>query len=332
MQNQRSTLRLRSGREIKDQNQVRLGQNHSVKRKTIIYKGFELLIVTLSFALCTLSLSSTKVDASEFSIGIYPPLLKIQAQPPAIIRAAITIQNLSENSVNLDLLIKPLGALNENEHKVFFSQVQVVDKATPVKSLNLGPKQKKDLFVKMDIAKDIPQKDYYFSIQFISKADTLALEKETNYSQIQGGISLIVLTSIGKQDVKAVIEDFSSPFFATKSFVPFVITIKNKGTHLISPSGTITIKNMFGQMVGQIHIPSVNILKESARSINLSWNKHFIFGLYTATLDIASSKESPVFSRSLSFFALPVKPALIAVFLTLFILFLYTRVRKKTDI
>ena len=298
-----------------------------LNRKSYILNLISYVLV-LSFALCTLSLS--KAEAAEFSLGIYPPLLKIQAQPPAIIKAAIIIQNLSENSVNLDLLIKPLGTINENEDKVFFSQIQVLDEATPVKSLSLGPKQKKDLFVKMDIAKDIPQKDYYFSIQFIAKADTLALEKETNYSQILGGISLIVLASIGKQDAKAVIEDFSAPFFATKSSVPFVITIKNKGTHLISPIGTITIKNMFGQMVGQIDIPVANILKESTRSINLSWDRHFIFGLYTATLDIAVSEESLVFSKSLSFFALPVKAILTAIFLILFILFIYTRAAKRT--
>jgi len=300
-------------------------QNHSVKRKTIIYKGFELLIVTLGFALCALSLS--KAEAAEFSLGLYPPLLKIQAQPPAIINAPITIQNLSDDSVNLDVLIKLLRTKNENEDKVFFSKIQVLDKTTPIRDLNLAPQQKKDLFVKIDVDKNDPQKDYYFYIQFISKENKI--DKDTSYSQILGGASLTVLMSVGKENPKATLEEFSSQAFIDRPLVPFVIKIKNTGQHFITPYGIISIKNVFGQTVSQIDIPLTNILKESEKLIKVPWSKSFILGLYTATLDLSISEEGPVFSRSLSFFVLPLRPILTAIILILVVILLFMRIKKR---
>lgn len=310
---------------MQDQRAKIKDQNHSVKRKTIIYKGFELLIVALIFAFCALSLS--KAEAAEFSLGLYPPLLKIQAQIPAMIKAPITIQNLSDDSVNLDVLIKLLGTKNENEDKVFFSKIQVLDKTTPIRNLSLGPKQKKDLFIKIDVDKNDPQKDYYFYIQFISKENKI--DKEASYSQILGGVSLSIMLSLGRQDPKATLEEFSSPVFIDRPSVPFVIKIKNTGQHFISPYGIITIKNFLKQTVSQIDIPLTNILKESTNSIRVDWTKSFILGLYTATLDLSISEEGPVFSKSLSFFAFPVRPILVAVILILVVLLTFMRVKKK---
>jgi len=310
---------------MQDQRAKIKDQNHSVKRKTIIYNGFKFLFLVLIFVLCTLSLS--KVEASEFSLGIYPPLLKIQAQIPAMIKAPITIQNLSDDSVNLDVLIKLLGTKNENEDKVFFSKIQVLDKTTPIRNLSLGPKQKKDLFIKIDVDKNDPQKDYYFYIQFISKENKI--DKEASYSQILGGVYLSIMLSLGRQDPKATLEEFSSPVFIDRPSVPFVIKIKNTGQHFISPYGIITIKNFLKQTVSQIDIPLTNILKESTNSIRVDWTKSFILGLYTATLDLSISEEGPVFSKSLSFFAFPVRPILVAVILILVVLLTFMRVKKK---
>ena len=299
-------------------------QNHSVKRKTIIYKGFELLIVTLGFALCALSLS--KAEAAEFSLGLYPPLLKIQAQPPAMINAPITIQNLSENNLGLHIIIKPFAVKKEAEDEFFFKKIQVIDEDDPIQSLTLAPQQKKDLFVKIDVGKNDPQKDYYFYIQFISKENKI--DNETSYSQILGGVSLTVLVSLGKEDPKAGLEEFSSPVFIQRPLVPFVVKIKNTGQHFITPYGIITIKNLLKQTVWQIELPISNILKGSTSSIKADWSKPFILGLYTATLDLSISEQGPILSRSLSFFALPVKPILAAIILIVAILLLFMRVKN----
>src|SRR3989344_4003681 len=166
--------------------------------------------------------------ASEFSVGIYPPLIIIQAVPPQTITHDLILENFSNETIYLDIILKPFTAsetengqpnFNTKDFKTpnFIKSVKILDKDNPIQSLTLYPKQKKDLVITIMLPESEENIDHYFSIQFISK-DIKDLEKN-NYSHIIGGISANVLLSIKKDKPEGFIREFSSPLFLIKGHI-----------------------------------------------------------------------------------------------------------------
>lgn len=259
---------------------IQSGQNFSLKFKVIKqFINFALLIATLNFALLTFNLD--KADASALSLGIYPPIIQVQADPPANIDSPITIQNLGSETVDLDIVFKPFTAKDSENGEIkyllekdgvpganplIFQKIQLFEGDHAVRNITLAPSEQKKLNFRLKISKDEPISDYYFSIVFLNTPKTPNLPNSPN-TQAQGGVAVNVLLSIGKGQAKGVIEEFSSPLFLEKGPVPFTVRVKNTGKHVIAPIGQILIKNFFGQTVGKVDLLPVNILSQTTRAI-----------------------------------------------------------------
>lgn len=293
---------------------------------------FFLILSTIYYLLFTVS----NLHAADFSLSISPPLTQITAHPPANIKTPITIQNQSDETIELDILFKPFGASEnkDEEDSSILDKIQITNEGNFIQSLALSPKQEKKLFLRIDIPENEKEKDYYFSIQFISKPS--AIKDDSNYSQILAGIATNVLVSIRSENAKAAsdraktaIEEFFAPLFLEKGPVPFTVKIKNAGSHFITTQGIVTIRNVFGQLVGKVDLVPMNILRDSSRSTKVFWHESFMLGFYTATLNVAVSDQYPALTRSIHLFAIPTQGIIIAV-VTIFIVFLiYNSVKKR---
>lgn len=315
----------------------------------------KIIFLFLLVACCLLLVTPAPASAQGFSLGINPPILQIEAQAPAKIQSFITLNNLSYEEVNLNIVFKPFTAslrqngqvkyISESEANftdpLIFQRMRIEGENGSLQSITLAPKQEKKLTFNIDIPKDEPPSDYYFSVIFVSKG----IEQDNqSSSQNLGAIATNVLLSIGpKGSTYGNLEEFSVPFFLEKGPVPFMVRVKNNSEYFIVPYGEILIKNMFGQTVGKVDLLPVNVLSKTIRSIpNLPqeekaasdkalWNEKFLLGLYTAKLNIALSDKGPMFSKTVHFFALPLE-YIIGLLITIFILILITtRLRKRLN-
>ncbi len=243
-------------------------------------------ITLLLLVTCYLLLVTDKAEASALSIGIYPPILQIEATPPASIKAPITIENLGDATLRLSIVFKPFTAAPSEDGQVkyleesqglsgpdplIFQRMQILDNDRSVKIVTLAPKQQKQLTLHIGIPQDEPASDYYFSIIFATSnvaSDLPDQPDQTNLTTAAGAIATNVLLSIGpKGAAKGSIEEFSAPLFLEKGPVPFTLRVRNSGGHVIAPRGSIVIKNMFGQTVGKVDLLPVNILSSTIRAI-----------------------------------------------------------------
>ena len=307
--------------------------------------SIKIIFLTLVFfyLVCILNTKYKILDtanAQGVSLGVFPPILQIQATPPTNIKSKILIENLGDNPVDLKIGLKPFiasdkenGQVNySNEYNLadpfIFDKMQILDGDTSIDSITLSPGQKKELTLEIALPQNEILGDYYFSIIFMS-ANTPA--SDSNISGATAGIATNVLLSIGpKGPTQGNIEEFQAPIFMSKGPVPFTVRIRNTSDHFITTKGDIVIKNMFGQSVGKIDLLQVNILSQTVRSVpdslqspganpsssfksyllNLKsnaavWPETFLFGPYTATLTIALSDQGPLYRRTISFYAFP---------------------------
>ena len=340
---------------MKIQNSKFKMQNCSSKFKVLL----RILFICLTFNFALLTFNSEKANAASLSLSIDPSIIEINALPPSNASSSLTIQNKSNDQIQLRILFKPFKARLENgeleyvnpQDSFIAKNVQILDGQLPVEGIVLAPRQQKNLTLNINIPEDTNISDYYFSIVFISQ-NTASSTSTSSFNQL--GIVSNVLLSIGAKEVPdAVLEEFSTGLFYESGPVPFTLRIKNKGTHFIKPKGEILIKNMFGQNIGKLDLVSVNILSDSTRAIpntiymqelrsadkqksNLSfqnpkalWKEDFLLGFYTATLNISLSNDGPSFTKSVRFFAFPFQGLILILIALISSIVIVNRVRTR---
>lgn len=333
-------------------------KNYNLRLKVL---SLAFCAIILNFALCTLHWP--KAYAEGNSLKIEPSNLQIRATSPSDVRAPFTLTNLSEAPITLTILLKRFRDAGDDTGKVIYSNpkfineantdnflknIQIIDDNTAVSELTLGPKQKKNLVIRINLSKNPSSdagQDHYFSVVFLTSSGSTNNEPEEGaaISQVESGIGLPVLLSVDQSvDQTAFLNEFSSPLSVGSGPVPFTVRVKNTGDHFVQAQGVILIKNMFGQTVGKIELPKTNILSGSNRILTANslisdwknnmvalWPEKFLLGFYTATLTLAISPDQSLYTRSIHFIALPAVAFGVLVIFLLVGFFLINRIRKK---
>lgn len=312
-----------------------------------IYQSALFLILIFSFLFFNLA----QARADSFSLGIFPPIIEITAKPPANVSTPLSIQNLSSEAVELNIIFKPFTAKDSENGQVLYQNdnkqlppLQITMNSEPITSVSLAPKQKKELTLNINIPRDTQSADYYFSIIFARSAPPAGGSgqetKDHSGTEILGGLATNVLLSVGSTGIASgVIQEFSSPLFLEKGPVPFTVRVKNTGNHFIAPKGEIIIRNLLGEEVDRVNLLPVNVLAGSVRSIPSDtfdtsdtfayWNEKFVLGPYRATLNLALSENGPLFKQELIFFAFPGITILAILGSLIVLLYLVSRIKRK---
>ena len=311
--------------------------------------------------------------AQSTSLKVTPSLIRIEAKPPADVWTPFTIENNSDQPVSFTIGYKAFdpqasskghvvflndGTIIPGLDKKIFEKMQIVDDQNiSHDTIALGPQQKMRLRLRILLPNSEPTSDYYFSLIFLETPPALDqnisnynIESQRSYSTLQTGIGINVLLAIGdKETQQASIETFSAPLFIGKGPVPFNLSLKNSGNHYITPHGKILIKNIFGQTVGKVDVPSTIILVNTDRDLSeesntkltlfgdsqsnpqssLIWPETFILGVYTATLTLTLSNDGPVYIRTINFVGFPVVLLLEILIFIAAIIYIYLRVKRK---
>jgi hypothetical protein len=95
--------------------------------------------------------------------------------------------------------------------------------------------------------------------------------------------------------------------FFQSSPINFGILFENKGSIHLAPYGELRITNMFKEEVGLVELEPWFVLPKSLRLREVTWNRDFLFGRYTATAYINRSYDDTIDEMSYSFWVLPWK-------------------------
>ncbi len=113
--------------------------------------------------------------------------------------------------------------------------------------------------------------------------------------------------------------------------INFGILTENTGSIHLAPYGELRITNMLGEEVGFLTLEPWFVLPQSKRLREISWNRDFLFGRYTATVNINRSYDDTIDTLSYSFWVLPWKPLAGGFAIVFFVLFLIRAFFKKFE-
>lgn len=144
--------------------------------------------------------------------------------------------------------------------------------------------------------------------------------------------SLFFIRVTGEADVNAEvleIDTLDDKLWYEEGPVEFGILAENKGTVHVNPYGELSITNLFGEEVGYVQLEPWFVLPKSLRVREITWDREFLLGRYTATARINRGYDDIVDEVSVSFWVLPWKIVL-SIFAGLFIFIFAIRAFFRT--
>jgi len=286
---------------------------------------FFILLILIGLASAYSLPSFAQTTAPTTGINISPPLFSnVVVDPGKVIQNTIRVTNVSERSVNVQMLIRNFVAAGET------GGVQLEDPSinTPYSlaswitvtpsSFSLSARQTMYVSFVIHVPANAEPGGRYASI---------VASVSSPYQNIGSGSSvgteigsLILLTVAGKADINASLLTFTSPGITTKSTVNFVERIEDTGNIHIHPTGDIVISNIFGTKVDTLELQSIDVLPGAVRRIQQKLSTDALFGYYNAAI-VVNYGGSTSLTESTSFFVIPVWQS-IAVLVVIIVLLL----------
>lgn len=246
------------------------------------------------------------------ALSISPLIFEINVNPGDEISNVIKVFNTSEtDSVTVSMSTENFVAAGEEGKVVVvdddlnrtFSLSQWV--TLEPRTFTIGPKQQQIINFTVKIPIDGEPGGHYGSILAqISGSSGSGGGGAVAISQKIG--SLLLVQVAGDVEEKLWIKSMSAGkkasdgnFLATNflEYGPVILATRyeNIGTVHLKPRGFILIKDMFGREVANITLEQLNVLPNSIRRIDTTFDKRLLLGKYTATLTaIYGSKNEPL--------------------------------------
>lgn len=273
-----------------------------------------------SFLILSLLVFPKIALAQEKGIGIYPPIIKINATAPSNISIPITLRNLEDKPIEAQISIRPFiidrgGKINLILYKDYTKEmlsiidnIKLQEEDQNVSKLVFSPSETKKLNLKIDINKETKDKDFYLSVLFvINNQDS----SDNTRSLISIGTGTNVLLAIGNSK-DSYQGSFSSSILTSEGNLKFNISLANTGEHFITIKPQVRITNIFGKIVENIDLKEENLLPGENKTLSNSNTQNIIFsgrkyyfGPYKATLNLDIADHKTISDKSFVTFVLP---------------------------
>lgn len=204
----------------------------------------------------------------------------------------------------------------------------------PEASFQLGQGERARIPVTIAIPQDAQPGGLYGSVLVTTTSIPKEGEEVTSGGALAGTAiisrigSLFFVTVPGAVQHEGKLDTFttipSGKTFFDKGPIRFQVLFENKGSVHLNPSGVIRIKNMLGTEVDSVDAEPWFAFPQSLRMRELTWEREFLFGRYTAELTLQRGYEDKIDTAQVTFWVIPWM-LVIAAFGTLLIIFFAVR-------
>jgi hypothetical protein len=254
------------------------------------------------------------------ALEIGPPVINLSADPGTTVTAQISIRDVSSTNLLVTAEINDFVAGGEDgTPKIILddtvSKYSFKTWVAPLSSPTLKPREIKTFTIDINVPSNASPGGYYGVVRFTGTPPSL---EGTGVSLSASVGSLILLKVNGDAKESLSIEEFSASHDGRTGSLfeaaPIVFTerLKNTGNIQEEPTGLVTVKDMFGNVVATLAVnqPTRNVLPDSIRKFESSLDStnignKILFGLYHADLSVTYGSDKQVLTSSISFWVIP---------------------------
>lgn len=293
-----------------------------------------LLKIFISLALLFLIVPLGTKAAS--SLTIVPALFEETGLPGQVLKKKIKIINNDNEEKELVITAQDFIAKGEEGQQEFLAPdperktFSLTSWIKPEKeSFVIGPNQEKEININIEIPASAEAGGHYAALFIGPKEATTTPGMVTTIGKIG---SLFLLRIEGPITEKTEIKEFSSSAsFYHSGPINFLLRLENQGNVHLKPKGKIEIKDIFNKKIEEIDAnpKEGNVLPQSIRKYESSWNKKWMIGKYTALADISYGNSNQIIQKEISFWVIPVAKILIGLAILIVIIILLILIIKK---
>ena len=269
-------------------------------------------------------------QATQVTISVSPTVFELSANPGDSIANSFRIINGTDQELTLQATPKNFtasgeeGAVDLTEDETSFSLASWISVEPRQTVIPARGSQTFDFTI--DVPANAEPGGHFGSV--IVNTQPIAIDASGAAVSQEAG-PLILVSVAGDIEKGGQIAQFKAQkgFWETGPIV-LETRVENQGNVHFKPSGTIIIKNMFGQQVTTIDLEERNVLPGTIRKLVNEWNPGFAAGKYTADLTVVFEDGQNVATASASFIVFPWKviiPAILGVILLIFLLVKFRR-------
>ncbi len=204
---------------------------------------------------------------------------------------------------------QPKILLDENVTAAGNSFKSLVGNLQPI---SLGPKEKKEISVKIAVPGNASAGGYYGAVRFVSEQE--GTDKNVALSASVGTIFLIRVP--GNLTEKLDLVQFTAAkngsngrFFINSGNMSVITRLKNNGNIHVKPYGKVTITNRSGKIVETYEFnstdPRANVLPNSTRKFEDKLKNQKWLGKYTVTANYGYGSGGSLITAKTSFWVIP---------------------------
>lgn len=270
------------------------------------------------------------------ALEISPPVIELSANPGQSITTNIKVRDVSNSELIVRGKADDFGAGDENgDPKILLDQKEATRFSlkywiASVPDLRLVPREIKTVTVRINVPKNAEPGGHYGVVRFTGTPPDL----EGQGVSLSASIGALILLKVsGPVTEKVDIVDF----FATKGIgknilfeqgpINFVERLKNTGSVHVKPTGSMDIFDSFGNLVDVVPVnqPPRNILPDSIRRFNQTWNKKWLLGRYRARINLSYGSASAPLVAGTTFWVIPWKLIVLVIFILVVLFFTLRR-------
>jgi hypothetical protein len=314
------------------------------------------------------------IYAQNVSLSLTPPLIQLVIKPGKSVLIAYTLKNSGDPAIISSHVVpfKPVGQKGQiqidqqMEGPVRFSLDN--SNITLDQSFFLNSRQSQQLLLKIRIPEGTPIGDYYYTFIATSEPPQGSGTNNAGAKVTIGSNILITVSSDGFTEAKGSIPELSviSPYsfrflgkiykiFESTDTIPIRLVIRNEGSNLVQPEGTLILKGNFGEKA-HYDVLNQNILSHSERLIQASGGaqidcednpkayycksdtslllKGFFLGKYHLSTSLTFGEGTQTLFAATSFYAFPIKYTigiLLAIIIIIFVIFFIKRLSEESN-
>jgi hypothetical protein len=114
--------------------------------------------------------------------------------------------------------------------------------------------------------------------------------------------------------------------------INFAVRVQNTGNVHVKPTGNVEVKDMFGNVVGNVAVnnttPPSNVLPSSIRRFDVKLDTSWMFGMYTADLALGYGTTGQAITNTITFWVIPWKLIMIVLLAIAVVVFILKRMIK----
>ena len=253
------------------------------------------------------------IQIGDFVVG--PGRTEINVQPGQTVVQEITVTNRISDDRLFILEVEDIAGSKDGSRAVRLLGEErgpygIVDFISfPEDSIELELGERARIPVTITVPPDAEPGGYYGSVL----VSTLRIKEDGSVEGPRSPIiarvgSLFFLTIGGDAVEEGETTEFSlieDKWWYESGPIDFGVVYENIGSLHVNPYGEVQLVNMFGEQVGFIELEPWFVLPNSLRVREVSWDREFLLGRYTATAKINRGYEDIVDEFAVTFWVLP---------------------------